>query len=106
MADITVRREETATGGRYVAKVDGLESELTFTRTTRKGRKLMIANHTGVPSALSGRGVGLALLKQAVEDARAEGFRIVPNCSFVRVMLKRHEEWQDIVEQDVAEKES
>ncbi|MDP3737643.1 MAG: GNAT family N-acetyltransferase [Hyphomonadaceae bacterium] len=97
MADITVRREETKTGRRYVAGVDGFESELTFTRATRKGQKLMIANHTGVPSALSGKGVGLALLGQAVEDARAEGFRIVPNCSFVRVMLQRHKEWQDVL---------
>jgi uncharacterized protein len=97
MADITVRREETEKGGRYVARVDGLESELTFTRATRKGQKLMIANHTGVPSALSGKGVGLALLGQAVEDARAEGFRIEPHCSFVRVMLQRHKEWQDVL---------
>ena len=100
MADITVRREDTETGGRYVARVDGLDSELTFTRATRKGRKLVIADHTGVPSALSGKGVGLALLKQAVEDARAEDFRIVPHCSFVRVMLQRHKDWRDVVEKE------
>lgn len=100
MAGIVVRREETETGGRYVARVDGLDSELTFTRAARKGQKLLIANHTGVPSALSGKGVGLALLGQAVEDARAEGFRIVPHCSFVRVMLQRHKDWQDVSEKE------
>ena len=57
----------------------------------------MIINHTGVPSALAGRGVGLALLARAVEDARAEKFCIVPNCSFTRVMLQRHKEWQDVL---------
>jgi uncharacterized protein len=97
MADIAVRREETETGGRYAARAGGLDSELAFTWAACKGRKLMVVNHTGVPSALSGKGVGLALLKQAVEDARAEGFRIVPHCSFVRVMLQRHTEWQDVL---------
>ena len=97
MAGITVKREETETGGRYVAIVDGFESEMTFTRAKRGGQSLMIVDHTGVPSALAGRGVGLALLARAVEDARAEKFRIVPHCSFVRVMLQRHKEWQDVL---------
>mgnify|MGYP003549192691 CR=1 FL=1 len=97
MADITVTREEAEAGGRYVAIVDRLESEMTFARAKRAGKNVMIINHTGVPSALAGRGVGLALLARAVEDARAEKFRIVPNCSFTRVMLQRHKEWQDVL---------
>jgi uncharacterized protein len=97
MAGITVKREKTETGGRYVAVVDGFESEMTFTRSRRGGKSLMIVDHTGVPSALSGKGVGLALVARAVEDARAEKFRIVPHCSFVRVMLQRHKDWQDVL---------
>jgi len=93
---ITVKREETEAGGRYVAVVSGLESEMTFTRAKR-GKDLMIIRHTGVPAALAGKGVGLALVARAVEDARAEGFRIVPQCSFTRVMLQRHKEWQDVL---------
>jgi uncharacterized protein len=95
---------DTATGiaitretGRYVAMVDGLESELVFTRAKRGDQAVMIVDHTGVPEELSGRGVGLALVARAVEDARAEGFRIVPHCSFVRVMLARHKEWRDVL---------
>jgi len=97
-ADISIAREEGENGeGRYVALVDGVESELTYARETRRGKKLLIADHTGVPSELSGRGVGLALVKRAVEDARAEGVRILPLCSFVRVMIQRHKEWQDVL---------
>lgn len=100
-ADISVTREEAANGeGRYVAIVDGRESELTYTRETKRGQKLLLADHTGVPSELSGRGVGLALVRRAVEDARAEGVRIVPLCSFVRVMMQRHKEWQDVLAKD------
>lgn len=97
MADITVTREEGEAGGRYVAIVDRFESEMTFSWKKSAGKNLMIINHTGVPSALAGKGVGLALLARAVEDARAEKFRIVPHCSFVRVMLQRHKEWQDVL---------
>jgi predicted GNAT family acetyltransferase len=51
--NITVKREETEAGGRYVTRVGGVESEMTFTRARRAGQNLMIIDHTGVPSALS-----------------------------------------------------
>ena len=95
-SDIVITREGGAQG-RYLALLGGVESELTFTRIKQGKRDLMIVDHTGVPKALSGRGVGLALVARAVEDARAEGFRIVPHCSFVRVMLQRHKDWQDVL---------
>ncbi len=95
-SDIIVTREGAAEG-RYVAIVDGLESEMTFSRARQGKRDLMIIDHTGVPKALSGRGVGLALVARAVEDARAENVRIVPHCSFVRVMLQRHKAWRDVI---------
>jgi predicted GNAT family acetyltransferase len=94
---IAIEREETAVSGRYVAVVDGLESEMTFTRAKRRGQNLMIIDHTGVPKALSGRGVGLALVRRAVEDARKEKFRIVPLCGFVKVMIARRKDWQDVL---------
>lgn len=97
MADVDITREDDGHGGRYVAIVDGLESELTYSRIMRKGRKLLVADHTGVPRALSGRGIGFALVKRAVEDARAEGVKIVPNCSFVRVHMERNKEWRDLI---------
>lgn len=97
MAGVSIKREETEAGGRYVARLDGVESEMTFTRAKRKGRSLVIIDHTGVPSILSGRGVGLALVARAVEDARAENFRIVPQCSFVSLMFQRHKDWQDVL---------
>ena len=99
-SDIVITREGGAEG-RYVALLGGLSSELTFTRIKRGRRDLMIVDHTGVPKALSGRGVGLALVARAVEDARAEGFRIVPHCSFVRVMLQRRKDWHDVLADQV-----
>jgi hypothetical protein len=50
--------ESTASGGRYLARLDGEEAEMTYSRTSDK---LIIIDHTGVPDGLRGKGVGQAL---------------------------------------------
>lgn len=97
MAVTSIEREDGDGGGRYVAIVDGHESEMTFEMVRRAGKRLMVIDHTGVPKALAGRGVGLALVRRAVEDARREGFRIVPVCWFAKLMIERHRDWQDVL---------
>ncbi len=90
----TITREDTGSGGRWVTRVDGHEAEMTFSRVSDT---LIIIDHTGVPEALGGRAVGLALLKRAVEDARAAGFKIMPLCPFAKAQLEKHPEWSDVV---------
>lgn len=90
-----VRREDGPHRGRYVAIVDGHESELTYERSG--GRRITI-DHTSVPSVLSGRGVGQALLARAVEDARKERVKIVPACSFAAAQIAKRPEWHDVLE--------
>jgi predicted GNAT family acetyltransferase len=46
--------------------------------------------HTGVPSALEGRGLGSRLAKAGLDYARREGLRVVAQCPFVRSYLERH----------------
>jgi predicted GNAT family acetyltransferase len=95
MQDWPVTREDEKTRGRYVVTVDGHEAELTFSRMGSSGN--IIADHTGVPEALNGKGVGMALVKFMVEDARERGFRIMPLCPFVKAMYKRHPDWSDVM---------
>ncbi len=92
MSEFDILREVQGNRGRYVIRKDGLESELTY-RTEPSGR--IIAEHTGVPEEQRGTGVALALVTRLVEDARAEGMRIVPRCSYVEVQRKRHPDWAD-----------
>src|SRR5690606_17462032 len=87
-------REESDSKGRYVIRIGEDEAELTYSRA---GAKLIIIDHTGVPEALRGRGLGEALVRQAVEDARTEGRRIVPLCPFAKTLISRHPEWQDVL---------
>ncbi|NNH60751.1 N-acetyltransferase [Rhizobium laguerreae] len=89
-----IRNEEGASGGRYAAKVEGHEAEMTYSRTSPK---LVIIDHTGVPDALRGKGVGQALALHAVEAARTGGWKIIPLCPFFKAQAQRHPEWKDVV---------
>lgn len=95
MSDIQITCEDAANGGRYVTVVDGHEAEMTYSRA---GTSRIIIDHTGVPEALKGRGVGKRLVEAAVKDARAEGFKIIPLCPFAKATLDRTPEWQDVVQ--------
>ena len=92
MTDHVVTREATGSRGRYVIKNNGEEAELTFSVSTPA---LVIAIHTGVPDSFRGTGAGVAMVAQLVADARAEGFKIVPQCPFVNAQRLRHPEWAD-----------
>lgn len=91
---ITITREAQESRGRYVAQVAGHAetAELTFSIASPT---LVIADHTGVPDAFRGMGVGLALVERLVADARAGGFKVMPLCPFVNAQRKRHPEWAD-----------
>ena len=89
-----IEREEGETKGRYVLRIDGAAAELTYSRL---GALQIIVDHTEVPDALRGQGAGAALVLRAVEDARAEGRRIVPLCPFARAQFARHPEWRDVL---------
>tara|TARA_B100000678_G_scaffold268566_1_gene254935 strand:+ start:154 stop:441 length:288 start_codon:yes stop_codon:yes gene_type:complete len=94
MTDLKIEKEETDTGGRYITTLDGHTAEMTFSKA---GTQRIIIDHTGVPEALGGRGVGQALVKRAVEDARAAGLKIIPLCPFAKAQIEKHVEWQDVL---------
>lgn len=89
-----IREEVTGSGGRYVALLEGHEAEMTYSRASPK---LIIIDHTGVPDALRGKGVGQVLALHAVEAARAGGWKIIPLCPFFKAQAQRHEEWVDVI---------
>lgn len=95
MSEIEITREDGETGGRYVARLDGHEAEMTYSRA---GAKRIIIDHTEVPDALRGKAVGRALVERAVMDARIEGLKIIPLCPFAKATLEKHAEWQDVVQ--------
>lgn len=92
MTQFDIIRETRGSKGRYVIRQNGDEAELTWSVTSPT---LVIADHTLVPDSFRGTGAGLALVTRLVEDARAEGFKIMPLCPFVNAQRKKHPEWAD-----------
>ncbi len=57
----------------------------------------LVYDHTIVPQALGGRGVGSALVKHALNYAREQNKKVVPQCSFVEAYINKHPEYQDLL---------
>ena len=97
------------------------EPELTFVNDERRGRYQVLRDkrpigfseyelepgrivftHTVVRPEFEGQGIGSRLAKFVVEDAQKRGLRITPICPFVRAYLRRHDEYDSIVDYPVS----
>jgi uncharacterized protein len=53
--------------------------------------------HTEVPQELSGRGIGSALARGALEIIRALGLKVVAECPFISAYIGKHPEFNDLL---------
>lgn len=92
--ELPVLREESGSRGRYVIYLpDGTEAEMTY---RRRDPHTIVADHTGTPPQHRNQGLALRLVQRAIDDARREGTRIVPQCSYVVAQFRRHPEWAQL----------
>ncbi len=80
---------------RFEARVDGEVAGVAM--YLRRGRRV-IFTHTEVSPDFEGRGVGSALAKGALDAVRAAGGTIEVRCPFIAAYLKRHPEYEDLLE--------
>jgi predicted GNAT family acetyltransferase len=57
----------------------------------------IVFTHTEVPEELEGHGVGNALVRFALDSARARGLTVVPLCPFVAAFIRRHPGYADLI---------
>ena len=57
----------------------------------------IVFTHTEVPQELSGRGIAQKMVTAALDHARQNKLRVIPQCSYVAGYIKRHPEYQDLV---------
>lgn len=79
--------------GRYEMAVGDAVAFLSYAE--RGGRRVLL--HTEVPDALSGQGVGSALVRGALDRLRAAGRQVESRCEFVTAFVARHPEYRDVV---------
>ncbi len=77
--------EHNSARSRFQWTEDGQVCVLDY--TLRNG--VMDITHTGVPSAVGGRGIAADLAKAALDTARSEGWKVRPLCSYVAAWMRR-----------------
>jgi uncharacterized protein len=73
---------------RFTTEVEGRQAVLDYTIAGH----VMTITHTGVPPAISGRGIAAELMRAAVNTARSAGWKINPVCSYAAAYLAKHPE--------------
>lgn len=91
---MSIKNEESGSGGRYVLEQNGAEAVMTYSRASPQ---LIIVDHTEVPEAMRGTGAGSRLAEHAIGQARNGGWKIIPLCPFMRSQVERHPEWRDVI---------
>lgn len=79
---------------RYEIRVDG---QLAGFAQYRDRPGLLAFIHTEVDPAFEGKGVGSALAKAALDDARAQDVAVLPFCPFINEYIRRHPEYTGLV---------
>ena len=92
---IEITHQGSDARGEYRAAVPGSDAVGRLTWFARGDAR--IADHTLVPPEIGGRGVAAALVEALIADAKSEGFKIVPACSYIAAQFNRHPEWSNLL---------
>lgn len=79
---------------RYEARV---EADLAGIAAYELGEGRITFTHTEVEDAYEGQGVGSALARHALDDARSRGLAVRPLCPFIKGWIDRHPDYADLV---------
>lgn len=82
---------------RFEAYVDGtLAGFAEYIRTP----ELVVYPHTEVHDEYEGQGIGSALARTALDDARERGLRVLATCPFIHSWMGRHPEYGELAYQN------
>ncbi|MET7951474.1 GNAT family N-acetyltransferase [Micromonospora sp. NPDC005324] len=93
-----VEVKDVPEANRYEARVDG-ESRIAGVAQYIRTAELVAFVHTEVSPDYEGRGIGAALVRTALDEARAAHLLVLATCPFVAGWIARHPEYQDLVYQ-------
>jgi predicted GNAT family acetyltransferase len=77
-----------------------VESELAGSAQYIRTPELVVYPHTQVDPKFEGRGVGAALARAALDDARRRNVAVLATCPFIADWMRRHPEYGDLAYQN------
>jgi hypothetical protein len=87
-----IRNNEQAS--RFETTADG---HVAYTAYDLEDPDRIVFTHTEVPDELAGRGIAGAIVKYALDQARAMNRTVVPQCPYVASYIKKHPEYEDLL---------
>lgn len=88
---LTITHDEQAK--RFETSIDGYTGYISY----QERDDTLVYDHTIVPQELGGRGIGSALVKHALNYAREQNKKVIPQCSFVSSYISKHPDYQDLL---------
>ena len=79
---------------RYEIRADG---DLAGFAAYRLDGDRIVMTHTEIDPAFEGRGLGSALARSALDDARARGRTVEARCPFIASWIRKHQEYVDLL---------
>ena len=89
--NLTITHDEQA--NRFETSIDGHTGYISY----QERDDTLVYDHTIVPQELGGRGIGSALVKHALNYAREQNKKVIPQCSFVSSYISKHPDYQDLL---------
>ncbi|MDQ3799559.1 MAG: N-acetyltransferase [Acidobacteriota bacterium] len=90
-----VQRQQHGKRGAFFIEENGeWVAEMTY---SREGTRKIVIDHTEVDESLKGKGIGKYLVAAAVQYARKNNLLIKPTCPFVKKVLEKNAEFEDIL---------
>lgn len=98
MDGIEIVRLDQGRVGEYHAHIPGHHevARLTWVQRDTPQGPVRVAEHTLVPRPFEGRGIAAQLVDALIADAKSEGFRVEPQCSYVAAQFRRHPDWAEL----------
>ena len=93
-AIMSVTVDDNPMENRYEARIDGAivgASQYELTSVTIEFLQTVVAQE------YEGQGIGSAIARYALDDARARGLKVRPLCPYIRAWLQRHGEYADLI---------
>jgi predicted GNAT family acetyltransferase len=98
MSEVTITHQVQGQGGKYTAQPADSDHSgyLSWEPDKALEDDVRVATHTVVPPQIGGRGIAAQLVERLVSDAKEQGFKIKPQCSYVAAKFDENPEWGDL----------
>jgi predicted GNAT family acetyltransferase len=94
MATVSNEVRDNAERSRYELVVDG---QLVGIADYQVNGDHVVVPHTEIDADKRGQGLGAVLVKGALDDLRAKGRTVIPQCWYVAEFIDEHPEYQELL---------